>query len=291
MSTDKVKFKLQGHEKFPLRDGWINKGLISVNDNGKVFIDKEVPATDTLGIGNNMVKSLRYWMKAYGLMTDKGVSGSSLTDIGEMIFAKDRYLEDFFTLWCLHSEIVKNTENATTWSLFFTHCDVQELTKEQIFQILDRELIIFVDGQKFSEHSLQTDVEVLLNMYSKDPGIYDPEEKNVSPFVQLGLVKKSDKSYIKTHPDNRIISEWEILYELAVLMDKKDQISIEDALDSEYGILHIYQITDVQANEYLDRLDAMGYIHVDRTAGLDIIYRVKDFSRIDVMREYYNLHR
>lgn len=28
MATKKVKMKLQGHEKFPLREGWINKALM-----------------------------------------------------------------------------------------------------------------------------------------------------------------------------------------------------------------------------------------------------------------------
>ena len=127
-------------------------------------------------------------------------------------------------------------------------------------------------------------------MYSKDSGSDDPEEKNVSPFVHLGLVKKNDGSYIKSHPDRRKISEWEILYELAALMEGSDQISIEKAIESENGIANIYQITNVQANEYFDRLDAMGYIQVNRTAGLDMIYRTKEFTRDDVMREYYQQH-
>lgn len=290
MGTPKVKFKLQGHEKFPLREGWINKGLIAVSEKKNVFLDKEVPAPDELGIGNNMVKSLRYWLKAYGLIEDNGTKGAELTPFGQMILDNDKYLERNFTLWCLHSEIVKNREDATTWFLFFNHCDVQELTKDQIFQILRRELVQLVEGQKFSDKSMQNDIDVLLNMYSKAFGGDDPEEKNVSPFAQLGLVKKTDGSYIKSHPDRRKISEWEILYELAILMKDSDQISIEKAIENENGIANIYQITNVQANEYFDRLDAMGYIHVNRTAGLDMIYRSKEFTRDDVMREYYQQH-
>jgi len=291
MSTDKIKFKLQGHEKFPLRDGWLNKGLIAVADKSTVFVDKYIPAPDVFGIGNNMVKSLRYWMKAFDLIEDNGSTGAALTDFGKIILENDKYLEDYFTLWCLHSKIAKNNEGATSWFLFFNHCDAHEMTKEEIYQVLYHGLVQMVEGQTFSEKSLQTDVDVLLNMYSKDPGMEDPEEKNVSPFTQLGLVKKMGNVYFKAHPDKRKINEWELLYELAILMKDAKQISIEEAIDNENGIINIYQVTNVQANEFLDRLDAMGYIHVDRTAGLDMIYRVKEFDEKDVMQEYYRLHR
>lgn len=291
MATEKKNYKLQGHEKFPLREGWLNKGLIAVSENNKVFVDKDIPAPDVFGIGNNMVKSLRYWLRAFGLVSDKGTAGTKLTDFGQLILKEDKYLEDYFTLWCLHSKIAKNDTFATTWYLFFNKCDAQDITKEQIYQMLHRELVKRVGGDDFSEKSLDSDLDVLLNMYGKDKGDINPEDKNVSPFSALGLIKKSGNNYNKLHPDRRIISEWEILYELSVIMKGLDQISIEEALDRDKGILKIYQISDIQANEFLDRLDAMGYIHVDRTAGLDIIYRVKDFTEEIVMKEYYRLHR
>lgn len=49
-SNKKIKIRLQGHEKFALRDGWLNKGLVNVNEDPKVFQEKEGP--DIFGIGN-----------------------------------------------------------------------------------------------------------------------------------------------------------------------------------------------------------------------------------------------
>ena len=57
------------------------------------------------------------------------------------------------------------------------------------------------------------------------------------------------------------------------------------------SISAIYQIGSVAINEYLDKLDAMGFIRVDRTAGLDIIYRVSAITQEMVMKEYYEAHR
>ena len=37
MATKKVKIKLQGHEKFALREGWINKALMILPENPDAF--------------------------------------------------------------------------------------------------------------------------------------------------------------------------------------------------------------------------------------------------------------
>ena len=41
------------------------------------------------------------------------------------------------------------------------------------------------------------------------------------------------------------------------------------------------------ANDLLDKLDAAGYLRVDRTAGLDMIYPVNKFSAESVVENYY----
>ena len=41
------------------------------------------------------------------------------------------------------------------------------------------------------------------------------------------------------------------------------------------------------ANEYFDKLDAAGYIHVNRTAGLEMINLVEKIKASDVLEEYY----
>ena len=286
MATNtKVKMRLQGHEKFPLREGWLNKGLRIVNDNPMVFQGKEGP--DEFGIGNNMVKSLRYWLKAFDLIEGTLTKGLTLTEFGKTIYEYDPYIEQDFTLWILHSKIAKNIEEATSWYMFFNRCDLEDMEKDIIEKVLHREIVKYASGQTFSEKSVKNDLDVILNMYSKGKKVEDPEEKSVSPFVSLNLIKNCEGSYSKKAPDRRKINEDVILFELADLMNGLDNISIEHAINGECGISKIYQLKSVDINEMLDRLDSRGYIRVDRTAGLDIIYREKDFSQLDVMKEYY----
>ena len=285
MEKTKVKYRLQGHEKFPLREGWINKGLMEVDSDEMIFLSKEAP--DEFGIGNNMVKSLRYWMRALGLFESDTARGSILSQEGRMILNHDPYLEDIFSLWVMHSYIAKNKDEATTWYLYFNHCDAEILSKDQIEHILSRELIKYVGNDDFSDKSLKNDIDVLLNMYSKDKGLIDPEEKNVSPFSQLGLIKKVENQYVKTSPDLRNISEWVVLYELSQLMEGKDSISIEQVSNGEFSLSAIYHLGSVTTNSFLDKLDALGYIRVDRTAGLDMIYRLNEFSKESVIEDYF----
>lgn len=285
MAVSKVKIKLQGHEKFPLREGWINKALMIIPGTPDVFLRKD--ATDMFGIGSNMVKSLRYWMKAFGLTADNGSAGAKLTDIGKIIAQYDPYLENPFTLWIMHSFIAKNKEEATTWFMYFNHCDAEDLEKSEIEAILLREVKKYAAGQSFSEKSLSNDVDVLLSMYSKNRDKFDPEDKNVSPFSRLALVKNIDGRYIKCHPDKKLFSEMIVLYEVFLMLKGRKGISIEDAVYGENGLAKIFNLTSMMANDYFDRLDAAGFIHVDRTAGIDMIYLVKEWAASDILKEYY----
>ena len=287
--TTKVKIKLQGHEKFALREGWLNKGLIMVKNNPAAFQGKEGP--DIFGIGNNMVKSLRYWLRAFGLIEEAPMKGARLTSIGELILENDPYFENIFTIWLLHSFIAKNRDEATSWYMFFNNVEVEDLEKVQIENILLREIRKYAAGMTFSEKSVGNDLDVLLNMYGKSKELSDPEDKNNSPLAQLGLIKNVSGRYFKNHPNRKDVNEWIILYELAYLLNEKETIAIEDAIHGVNGLARIYQISTVTANEILDKLDALEYIRVNRTAGLDVIYKLKDFSAISVVKEYYNKTR
>lgn len=68
--------KLKGHETFALRDGWLNKGLAKVDANPKVFSENH--GADALGVGSNMAKAIRYWLKPESLWKNHIKRGQSL---------------------------------------------------------------------------------------------------------------------------------------------------------------------------------------------------------------------
>ena len=274
--------KIKGHEKFVLREGWLTKGLRGVSEDEHLFSGND--GADKLGVGTNMVKSIRYWMQAFELLDEEVRNGVALSDFGDCIYENDTYLEDSFTLWLLHSHIAHNMDKATTWYVFFNKVDAEEFTKEEVFEPVKRELLALSD-KEFPDKSLSDDIDVLLNMYSREKKDEDPEDKNVSPLVELGLLKKVGTKYVRQQPDLRKLSDSVILYELAILMEGQQSISIEKIADLAKRVYHVNRVT---INNYLDRLDTAGYIRVDRTAGLDLIYPENMITPRQVIDEYYN---
>ena len=103
-------------------------------------------------------------------------------------------------------------------------------------------------------------------------------------------VKKYLPSVFFTNPkdvNGQIFSEMIVLYELALLEKRGNGISIEDVIFGDNGLANIYNLTSVMVNEILDKLDDAGYIKVDRTAGLDMIYFIREIESTEVIEEYY----
>lgn len=274
--------RLKGHEKFHLREGWIAKGLYGVSANPRVFSGSD--GTDQLGVGTNMVKSIKYWMLAMGLIKEGQKNGAELTDLGKMILKYDPFLEDDLSLWLLHSYISKNNFRSTVWYLFFNKCQAEEFTKEELYTVLRKELISYAENDSFPESSLKDDIDVLLNMYSKDTKNDDPEDKNKCPLASLKLIKKEGDVYYRQQPDMRHFRDEIILYELGNIFEEESSIGIDYVAEL---AANIYHLSRVAINTILDRLDNAGYITVNRTAGLDEIYPNKKISVKKIIEDYY----
>lgn len=274
--------RLKGHEKFHLREGWITKGLFGVQNNPRIFTGND--GSEQLGVGTNMVKSIKYWMLAMGLISEDQRNGAVLTPMGSLIAAYDAYVEDYFTLWLLHSHIAKNEYRSIVWYLFFNKCDVDEFTKEEIYAVVKKELIAYAGTDKFPETSLKDDLDVLLNMYSKEKVIDDPEDKNTCPLVALNLIRRDKDLYSRLQPDMRHFQDEILLYELSMILENNKSVSIEYIAEMAGNIYHLTKVT---VNNILDRLDNAGYITVNRTAGLDEIYKVTIGKPDEIIKDYY----
>lgn len=114
MVAKKNKYTFSGHESFPCKSLWLKKGYDFVV--GRKDFNSPDAVID-LGVGKNMVTSIRYWLRVFGICDNEGA-----TPIGSYLFdeqtGRDKYLEDLATLWLLHFNIVFN-EEATLYGLFF----------------------------------------------------------------------------------------------------------------------------------------------------------------------------
>ncbi len=97
--------KFRAHDTFFIRKGWLSKGMKAVHSKPDVFVAKDENPMDVLGIGSNMVKSLRYWLVATNL-TEEALQNKhrvqKFTGFGDQVFENDRFMEEYGTLYLLH---------------------------------------------------------------------------------------------------------------------------------------------------------------------------------------------
>ena len=286
---EKRKYRLKGHESFILRDGWLTKGINAIHSDNRLY--RINSGADALGVGTNMAKSIRYWMKTAGFTKESSSKGVTLTELGNIVRQNDIYLEDIFTLWIVHANIVSNFENATSWNLFFNNMSFTTAFTRDEMQTLMRSLIIENTGDETpSDRSIKDDCSAILSMYgSGGSPLVDPEDKRYSIFEDLGLIRHTGNRFLKQRPAYDKLDRLVILYLIIDKLNTDGSIQIDYLTDGENMPGKVLNLSRIGVNEYLDLLQNEGYITVNRTAGLDIIYpeKCKNLGKIDIVKSYY----
>ncbi|WP_238794311.1 DUF4007 family protein [Acinetobacter baumannii] len=122
--------RFSGHETFALRYGWLNKSYNSLNYKEK---NEENLVVD-LGVGKNMVNSIKYWTEITGLkpLNDESSKDRYLSDITKIIENLDPFLEKPESNWLLHYFIQKNYSELTFARWYFNFSNSQYFTKENL---------------------------------------------------------------------------------------------------------------------------------------------------------------
>ena len=89
-----VKPKFSGHETFPLRQLWLPKFTALVSElqaGGRSTLPSDEECIVRLGVGKNMVSSMRFWSEAAGMVRPDRLE---LTPLGRFIFCEDEMSEE-----------------------------------------------------------------------------------------------------------------------------------------------------------------------------------------------------
>jgi hypothetical protein len=184
------KYTFSGHESFQCRQLWLKKGYDFIKKK-KSFND--VDAVVSLGVGKNMVSSIRFWMKAFNILSPD----DKLTEFAHKLLADDGYdpyIEDEATLWLLHYQLIKKGF-ASTYSIVFN-----ELRKEKIEFNKDN-FIAYIKRKSetektfaINEKTLHEDFSVLTKMYLRsDAQSKDKEDSFAGLLAELDLMKTYTK--------------------------------------------------------------------------------------------------
>lgn len=283
----KNHYRFKGHESFTIREGWLNKGLLAVAKDAKVFMVNA--GADALGVGANMAKSIRYWMRCAGLMEEVPKEGAKFTWLGELLKEKDCYFEEDLSLWLVHCNIVKNKEEATAWNLFFNQFSYEEFDKKILTDEMKELAKRVVGDGKLAESSVENDCEAIMHMYlKKSEKGSNPEEKNISPFGKYQLLKRTDGMIQRKQPDLNQLPEEVVWYLLKEQIADANSISMDALLDGENSPGKLLQLKRTGLMEMLGRLETRELITINHTAGLDMVYLKSDQSKQQVIKDYYD---
>lgn len=290
-----MAMKFRAHETFFIRKGWLSKGMKAVKKDAAVFISKEKNPMDVLGIGSNMVKSMRYWMQAVGITEEpnKGKRNQSFTTLGEKIYEHDRYIEEIGTLYLLQYRLASQKSLATAWYYFFNVFNMMEFTKEDFVAALNGYAID--GGEPAAIRSLTDDFNCIVGTYvpryKTNPGKVSAENNIDCPLGELGLVDivdKTKKVYRKVTPSATSIEPW---VALAVIMEQAGdatEVRLNDLLTGTNNIGRVFNLDVITMIDVLHEVEKTGAIKIIRTAGLDIIRIDQRYTFDECVDKYYD---
>jgi len=140
MSGDKLTDRFSGHESFICRYGWLPKVYRAVKNDAALLRDDE-RATQVLGIGRNMVKSIQFWGEASGVLQSATDRSHAPGPIGKLLLDGqspwDSHLESLESLWLIHWYLASKGGLAA-WAEVFSEGNLMRFDKKQLVAALAR---------------------------------------------------------------------------------------------------------------------------------------------------------
>jgi hypothetical protein len=292
-----------GHETFPFRYAWLKKGRDAVRLDANVFNRDE--AITTLGVGKNMVRSIRHWCLAAGVIEeyqpDPSVRRFAVrpTDIGNAVFEDDGwdpYLEDPATLWLLHWRIATNVRRCTTWFWAFSHVHDPEFKRDGLTASLVR-WVETAGWKRVAESSLKRDVDCFLRTYLPSRhGTADLMEDTLDcPLVELGLVREAGERQTYQFGRGRQPGLPDPMLQYAIFdywqrrCPTAETISLHELTHLPGSPGRTFQIDEDSMAGRLEEFEGLtrGSVRFGQTAGIKQLYRKGDLNPGKVLHRHY----
>lgn len=193
LTPSRSNYRFSGHESFACRYAWLPKAYRAVRRDSAIFSD-EAAAMVELGLGKNMVRSLRFWVEVAGIAEPDPERPRALqtTPFADRLFGEkgaDLFLEDRRTLWLIHWKLCSRHDGALfAWDYLFSHWPYPELTRSEALAAFRRESQRL--GHDHSQVTLGQHLDVFLHTYlSARSGKTALEDSLDGPLVELDLLQ------------------------------------------------------------------------------------------------------
>jgi Protein of unknown function (DUF4007) len=183
--------RFSGHETFACRYAWLPKAYRAISESQTAFSDEEW-AMVRLGVGKNMVRSIRFWVEAMGVAATAPDRTLRPTIFGQRIFGEggfDPFLEDTKTLWLLHWNVsTRFSDPLFAWDFLINRWPYAELTRSEALSAFTRECHRL--NASLSEVTLAQHLDVFLHTYVSRHAMKGASEDSLdSPLAALNLVQ------------------------------------------------------------------------------------------------------
>ena len=304
-----LRYGFSGHQTFPFRYAWLPKGVSAARRDPEVFSRPD--ALVRLGVGKNMVASIRFWCAALGLLEVRR-RACSLTPLGKLLFGSspipdgptpapdsalsgaDPYLEDPGTLWLLHWQLASHPYPASTWYLAFTCWNESVFTREALAHWLGR-CATESPSSRCSFNSVRRDVDVFLSTYTlaQRRRRHEFEDGFDCPLADLGLIHRLDRGHYAFQRGARPSLPVEVLaYALADFWQDRaadqETLPVERALFGPGSPGAAFKLGDRDMVSLLERLPDESGFRYDETAGQRMILREKIRNPLEFISKYYD---
>ncbi len=256
-NMSKMKIKFSGHETFAFRYGWLEKGFRFVKGEN-CFNDES--SIVKLGVGKNMVESIKYWCEMTGVVQD-----GELSPLGKLLLDEntgwDPFLEDNASLWLLHWNLVSNPSVLTSGGVIFSHLHKPEFSKRDVYEAilchLERDSIKLP-----SDNVIFRDMDCYLRSYvgTKRFGKKKSNEETFDcPLQELGLIyPMTDAEMYRFAIGNKLSLPAEVIgYSIWDYLNRENTRSsfrIQEALYHEYSPGQVFMLDENSLIEAINTL-------------------------------------
>lgn len=256
-----------------------------------------------LGVGKNMVNSIRHWCSATGLvdaekqdLQRRQYFPTKLAEILVLEGGFDPYFEDLATLWLIHWNLASNSEECTTWYWLFNQWHGVEFTKEQVFGELQK----WLERNRLkpaSEKTLSRDIDVCIRTY-----VHSRQGKNAisedtldCPLNELNIITELEdgKTYQFRRGEQPTLPLEVFLFALADYWRKNEgktnSVNLEKVIYAAGSPGQIFKLDEETVVRRLEEVTELshGIFRYDETAGIKQVYRKKEAEPFQWLVQYY----
>lgn len=278
-----MRYSFSGHESFQCKSLWLKKGYDYLLAGGK-FNDAD--SVVKLGVGKNMVASIRFWLRAFSLTTM-----DELTSLAKYIFddvnGRDKFTEDINTLWILHYLLVKSG-NASIYNLLFLEYqrEKKEFSKSELQTFIKRKCSVPEQKNVYNENTVKKDIGVLLKNY-----IAPTDLKTIEDFsallLDLNLINRREANrYVFRQVKNTEISAEVLLYAMIDFSNKEKTLSL-DKLQA-LALIFCMPLPDlIEAIKRIESKYSRSIVFTDNS-GVKNVQLLAELEPSTILDSYYN---